>query len=123
MDLLHDFVMLKSNILHGEPSTAKLSLWQGTPNASQALTETNPMTKFFRMGLSLFVALSLTALAPAAEKTKSPFAPPTKKQLLKLFDKNRDGKLSIKERSVARIYVAKLREQRALNRNAAALSE
>lgn len=76
----------------------------------------------FVMALSLVVGLSLAVAAHAADTKNGSQSNPTQKQLLKMFDKNGDGKLSAKEKATKRMYIAKLREQKALNRNAAALS-
>ncbi|MBL8830316.1 MAG: hypothetical protein JNM18_25285 [Planctomycetaceae bacterium] len=67
------------------------------------------------VSFSLFAAAAWSADQPAKKKKQ-------KAALMKQFDTNRDGHLSRIERSKMREAVAKLREKKALNRNAAALN-
>ena len=78
---------------------------------------------WMKLALSVALGMSLAMSTHAADTKKGSSSAPTQKQLLKMFDKNGDGKLSNKEKATKRMYVAKLREQKALNRNAAALSD
>ncbi len=71
--------------------------------------------------VALFVSLSLIA-APAWSADQSAQKKKQKAAFMKQFDTNRDGHLSRLERSKMREAVAKLREKKALNRNAAALN-
>lgn len=79
------------------------------------------MSATVRSFLALLVLIGLFA-TPAWSADQPTKKDKQKAAFMKQFDTNRDGHLSRTERAKMRVAVAKLREKKALDRNAAALN-